>query len=75
MSLQITYKPILDILKEFGSVIETQEGNVYAEIPFWMEIKNGEVILHTSMPEDLSQFLAKAGLGGDNPQPRKCKYE
>lgn len=57
------------VLKRYGAQVHTIEKGVYFKIPYWFEVKkNGAITLHTKTPEDLSMFLAKAGLGGDNPQ-------
>jgi hypothetical protein len=61
-------------LLEYAEVVHTKEGRVYFRIPVWFEKMGcGEFRIHEDMPEDLSQFITKAGLGGDNPQIQKPK--
>ena len=57
-----------DVFRFWADIVVTSEGNTYAKIPFWFEIQNDGIVLHETMPEDLSEFVTKAGLGGDNPQ-------
>ena len=64
--------PLKDFLR-FAECIHTDQGNVYCRVPFWIQEKNGLLVLHGEMPEDLSQFIAKAGLGNPNPQIKKVK--
>ena len=63
-----------DAIRLAAEKVVTEEGSVYARIPFWFEVQNGgDLILHEEMPEDLSKFICKSGLGGDNPKPIKPK--
>jgi hypothetical protein len=55
--------PVSYLLKH-ASEITTKEGNTYHKIPFWFEVSpDGSVVFHHAMPEDLSEFVCKAGLG------------
>ena len=70
----ILYWAPLEDLLDMAEVVITEEGNTYFKIPAWFEKKgHGEFVIHTDMPEDLSQFITKSGLGGDNPKPTKPK--
>ena len=70
----ILYWAPLEELLDYAQVIVTEEGKTYFQIPVWFEKKgNGEFVIHTDMPEDLSQFICKSGLGGDNPKPIKSE--
>lgn len=62
--------PLKDFL-HFADFVHTEQGNDYFRVPFWIQQDNGVLVLHKEIPEDLSQFLAKAGLGGGNPQIQK----
>ena len=64
--------PLKDFLR-FAESIHTEQGNEYVRVPFWIQCHNGLFILHEKMPEDLSMFITKAGLGGDNPQINKVE--
>lgn len=57
-------------LVRFAERVVTEEGNIYYRFPCWFQELPGdfEFILHRDLPDDLSQFITKAGLGGDNPQ-------
>jgi hypothetical protein len=57
-------------LFKYAAKVETKEGKVYYKFPFWFEQLPGnfEVVMHRDMPEDLSNFICKAGLGSNNPQ-------
>jgi len=57
---------LIDLIDEFGEVIETEDGGTYFRIPVWFEsLGHGEYTVHTDkLPEDLSMFICKAGLGG-----------
>ncbi len=64
---------LTQIIYQFGTRVETADGNYY-EIPFWFKPTNeGWVLYGDELPEALNEFLTKAGLGGDNPQPQKVK--
>ncbi len=64
-----------EILAEYGTVVETEEGNTYVELPFWMKLEGDQVVLCMEPPEDLSAFICKAGLGSHNPQPIKMEHD
>ena len=71
---RLYWTQLWDFLDDFASVVETDEGNTYMEIPFWIQKKaNGVYEVHPEMPNDLSKFITKARLGGDNPQPIKAE--
>jgi len=67
--------PLALLLKEYAEEVVTTEGNMYYRLPYWFQQLPGnfEFVLHTDVPEDLVQFITKAGLGGDNPQIIKVK--
>ncbi len=66
--------PLSDIIYRFGTRVSTPEGNSYYEIPFWFKsTENGWVLYGKDLPDDLMQFITKARLGGDNPQPEKVE--
>ena len=72
--INIKWKPEYGNLFQYAEKVNTQEGNKYLKLPFWIQkLPNGDFILYEEPPKDLSQFLTKAGLGGDNPQPKKVK--
>lgn len=65
---------LTQIIYRFGTRVETAEGNHYYEIPFWFKpTAEGWILYGAKLPEDLSQFITKAGLGGDNPQPKEVR--
>lgn len=56
-------------LVKHASEVTTEEGNTYYKIPFWFQVsRDGTVTFLNKMPEDLSMFVCKSGLGGDNPK-------
>ena len=56
-------------LVKHASEVTTEEGNTYYKIPYWFQVSgDGEVTFLSKMPEDLSMFVCKAGLGSNNPQ-------
>ena len=57
----------------YAEKVVTEKGNVYFRFPGWFQQLPGnfEFVIHTDMPEDLSKFICKAGLGGENPKPIK----
>lgn len=64
---------ILDLV-DYAHSAETEE-SVYFKLDGWFEWKgDAGWIFHTDkLPEDLNQFITKAGLGGENPQIKKPK--
>ena len=64
-------------LIKFAEKVVTEEGKTYYRFPCWFEQlpDNFEFVIHTenSLPEDLSTFICKAGLGQPNPQIKKTK--
>lgn len=65
---------LTEIIYRFGTRVTTVEGNDYYEIPFWFKPAiEGWILYGAELPEDLSEFITKAGLGGSNPQPKKVK--
>ena len=73
--INISYWEPLANLVKYAERVETEAGNVYYRFPRWFHQlpDNLEFVIHTDIPEDLSQFIVKSGLGGDNPQPTKPK--
>jgi len=65
---------LTDLMK-YAERIVTEEGNTYFRFPNWFQQIPGDFrfIVHTELPEDLDKFITKAGLGGDNPQPKNLK--
>jgi len=63
----------MSVLIKCACKVETNEGNTYYKIPYWFEISDDgeDIIVHGNMPEDLSNYVTKAGLGGDNPKIKK----
>jgi len=67
--------PFSDVILRYGDRAEPKSGNVYLRFDFWVK-KNPDGsldILAGNHPDDLSIFIAKAGLGGDNPKIIKSK--
>ncbi|MCK5019471.1 MAG: hypothetical protein KAS32_20600 [Candidatus Peribacteraceae bacterium] len=63
---------LTQIIHQFGTRVKTIDGNHYYEIPFWFKpMVEGWILYGAELPEDLKQFITKAGLGGENPQPTK----
>ena len=60
-------------LTKYAERVKTEDGNVYYRFPHWFQEIPGDFrfVIHTDLPEDLSQFITKSGLGGDNPKPTK----
>ena len=60
-------------LLEFAEEVVTEEGNKYYRFPCWFQLHPGnfEFSIHHKLPEDLSMFICKAGLGQPNPQVKK----
>ena len=55
--------------KKFAYTIKTKEGNVYYRWPQWFqEQPDGSLVMCKTMPDDLSDFICRAGLGAPNPQ-------
>lgn len=71
----ILYWEQLQDLLDLAEVVITEEGNEYFKIPAWFQkMGHGEFVIHTdNLPEDLSMFICKSGLGGDNPKPIKSE--
>jgi len=65
----------LELLMSYGEHVKTQQGNVYFRLPYWFQITDTGYLMHNDEPEDLSMFLAKAGLGSPNPQVYKPKKD
>lgn len=63
----------LSNLVKLAEQVVTTEGNIYYRFPCWFQQLPGnfEFIAWFNPPEDLTQFITKAGLGGDNPQIKK----
>jgi hypothetical protein len=67
---------VLDgLVKWYAERVVTKNGNVYYRFPVWFQHlpNTGEFVIHTDMPEDLSEFIVKSGLGGGHPKPTKPK--
>ncbi len=65
---------LTQIIYRFGTWVVSVDGNHYYELPFWFKpTTEGWVLYGDELPEDLSQFIVKSGLGGDHPQPQKVK--
>jgi hypothetical protein len=62
-------------LLEYAEQVVTEKGNAYYRFPCWFQLlpDNFEFRVHSVPPEDLSQFITKAGLGNPNPQIKKPK--
>ena len=62
-----------DALFEHAELVVTEDSNEYFRIPVWFQkMGDGKFVIHTDkLPEDLSMFICKSGLGGDNPKPIK----
>lgn len=60
-------------LLEFAEKVETPEGNSYYRLPQWFQVNGRHYVMHSELPEDLSEFLTKAALGGDNPKVQPPK--
>ena len=71
-------KEIEDLL-ESASMVVTSIGRKFYHLPYWFEEKpGGGYFVHhlDELPDDLKEFITKAHLGGDNPQPMQSyKYE
>jgi hypothetical protein len=56
-------------LMVYAERVFTKEGNIYYRFPCWFQqLPNWEYIIHRTPPEDLSEFICRSGLGGDNPK-------
>lgn len=72
MKIDIGQNYALKDLLDYAEMVVTERGNVYFRFPGWFEKKgHGKFVIHTDTPEDLSQFITKSGLGGENPKPIK----
>jgi len=62
-------------LIKYAERIKTDDGNIYFHFPYWFQQIPGDFrfLIHDDLPEDLSQFITKSRLGGDNPKPEKPK--
>jgi len=61
-------------LTKYAERVETSDGNVYYRFNGWFQQlpDDFEFILHLEdLPPDLSDFITKSGLGGDNPKIEK----
>jgi hypothetical protein len=72
-SIDIGQNYSLAILLKYAAEVVTEEGNTYYKFPYWFQLHPGnfEFTIHRNLPEDLSQFITKAGLGGPNPRPKE----
>jgi len=62
---------LANFLMKYAERITTADGNTYYRFDGWFQMIPGdyEFVFHRdNWPEDLSQFVTKAGLGGDNIQ-------
>jgi len=74
VEIKIRYKPEFGNLFQYADRVHTIDGNEYFQIPFWIQkLPDGDFLLHSDTPEDLQQFITKAGLGGDNPQIKRAE--
>jgi len=64
----------LHCLLAYADRVETEEGNIYYKLPIWFK-KEGSwfSVYGEDVPEDLSMFITKAGLGKLNPQIIKAR--
>jgi len=62
-------------LFKYAEEVVTEEGNTYYRFPDWFQLlpDDCDIILHVELPEDLSMFICKAGLGINNPKIKKPK--
>jgi hypothetical protein len=59
-------------LIEFAESVITEQGNIYYHFPCWFQLNpNFEFTIHRELPEDLTEYIVKAGLGNPNPQIKK----
>jgi len=75
-SIDIGKNIALANLTKFAERVVTADGNVYYRFNGWFQLSPGdfEFILHREdLPSDLSEYLCRSGLGGDNPQIEKPK--
>jgi hypothetical protein len=65
----------ISVLVKHASEVTTEEENTYYKIPHWFQITpdGNDIVFHGRMPDDLSEFICKAGLGQPNPQIKKPK--
>lgn len=64
---------MIDLIKEHGSTVEIGK-KTYYYLPIWWEIDESHPDIlswyHMNiLPQELSDFIVKSRLGGDNPQP------
>jgi len=58
----------------YADKVTTPEGNTYYFLPVWFKQKGCWFSVHLKdLPEDLSEFICKAGLGQPNPQIQKAE--
>lgn len=55
--------------------VTTDQGNTYYKMSHWFQVSpDGEdIIVYGKMPDDLSEFIVRAGLGQPNPQIKNPK--
>ena len=76
MSKEIEIKRNIELVNilQFAEEVITAEGNTYYHFPQWIQmLPNRSFIFYEEMPNDLSMFITKEGLGGDNPKRTKVK--
>jgi len=67
---------VMAYLIRYAERVETSNGNVYYRFNGWFQQlpDDFEFILHREdLPSDLSEYLCRSGLGGDNPKIEKPK--
>jgi len=64
-----------NFVSKYAEKVVTPTGKEYYRFPYWFEkiLDDFEFVMHVDIPEDLSECICKAGLGGDNPKIVKPK--
>jgi len=53
----------IEVLKPYTRRIFTHTGTKYYKIPFWLEVTEDGLVLHTKLPEDLQHHIVRTRLG------------
>ena len=66
---------LANFLDKYAEKVITADGSVYYRFIDWFQQLDRGFVMHLDLPNDLSEFIVKAGLGNPNPQIQKPKYE
>ena len=64
-----------NFVSKYAEKIVTPAGKEYYRFPHWFEkvLDDFEFVMHIDLPDDLSECLCKAGMGGENVKIEKPK--